>query len=70
MALNENEIVFIRDDLKKTSTGKVAYYIISKEMVDFLNRIQREVGNIEGVILNKEKSQITFNLGFICGEKN
>ena len=69
MAINENEEVFIRADLDKTSTGNTAFYRLSAEMVEFLNTLETKVGLIEGVVLErKSEGEIGFNIGFVCGK--
>ena len=66
----ENEIVFIRADLDKTSTGNFAPYRLTRELVDFLNSLETKVGIIEAVTLDrKEDGKIGFNIGFICGKE-
>ncbi len=66
---NDNETVFIRADLDKTSTGNVAYYRLTSEMVEFLNTVEKKVGVIEAVTLDrKDDGRIGFNIGFVCGK--
>lgn len=66
----DEDTVFIRADLIKTATGNVAYYRLTKELVDFLNHLEQKVGIIEGITLDrKEDNHIGFNIGFICGKE-
>jgi len=66
---NDNETVFIRADLDKTSTGNVAFYRLTSEIVEFLNTLEKKLGMIEGITLDrKEDGRIGFNIGFVCGK--
>jgi len=65
----DEQTVFIRADLDRTSTGNTAYYRLKPEMVDFLNKLEEQIGTIEGIILSRpEKGKIGFNIGFVCGK--
>ena len=67
---NDNEDkVFIRADLDKTSTGKTAYYRLDKGLKDFLNLCLEKEGEIEAVILTKEHGQYNWNIGFVLPDK-
>lgn len=67
--LNDNETVFIRGDLDRTSTGNTAYYRLTPEIKDFINKVEEQVGEIEGIVLSRdEDGQIGFNIGFVCGK--
>jgi len=67
--INEGEIVFIRGDLARTSTGNTAYYRLTKELREFINKVESEVGEIEGIILDRgEGGDFGFNIGFVCGK--
>ena len=62
----ENE-VFMRIDLKRTSTGATLYYRLPKEVKDYLNKCEKK-HEIEAIILTRRNGKYYWNMGFVIKE--